>query len=602
MRRTGFSSAAADLLIELLREALQVDLDGAQARDDLSQRLLLNVAVGDHQAPHAFRLAGVRDIARVLPEDDRLGVGERQEGRAGLLRRGGHPLRRGVDARDLFGTELRDLPVLAVLALHVAARGRHGEGQRSRPHVEERLLLDRIGMDGADARVDERLVLAVHVLANAAVSPLLIRHAALARAEAADHAPALLRIPVSGGEAGEARLALSGRSEVEDVLGDRGAGEMIAEGEAVDRAESGGARGGGTAAREKSPPGPRRFAHAVTSRKSIRPRSATPRPSRSAAAIQVGSRLSSARLGNPRRARSASIISHAIASVATGSTATRSAIRLECISWGSGGSAVALRLDRIDDGQAQLGTHGRMIQKIGKERIAPVRMVAVRIVDQAVEVLASRRDAGEIVVLADADVHENGRVIREDSREERSDGSMLENLGSVAASLEGVGAEAAEAAIFFPDGKSGPFQFARRAIEENDRGFRDPGRDDPRDDGIDEFGAGGQSRPGEAVELDGDAIAGLEDRGPRVAGLPTGDGREREIESRAVGTLPAIEDSGAHDSGAGECGGRSRGGLRGSLDWIVRPVAKASHSRGIADPHRRARVTGRKILAGARGT
>ena len=96
-----------------------------------------------------------------------------------------HLVRRNVLGGNLLGARLRDVPVLAELAVHVAAGGGDGEGRGAGQVVEERLLLNGIDVRGADARVDQRVVDAAAILAHAAVAALLVAHDALARAELA---------------------------------------------------------------------------------------------------------------------------------------------------------------------------------------------------------------------------------------------------------------------------------------------------------------------------------------------------------------------------------------------------------------------------------
>jgi hypothetical protein len=86
---------------------------------------------------------------------------------------------------NLLGARLRDVPVLAELAVHVAARGGNREGVGSGQVVEERLLFDGIDVGRAHARVHQRVVDAAAILAHAAVAALLVAHYALARAELA---------------------------------------------------------------------------------------------------------------------------------------------------------------------------------------------------------------------------------------------------------------------------------------------------------------------------------------------------------------------------------------------------------------------------------
>src|SRR5208282_788150 len=85
-------------------------------------------------------------------------------GNSGCLMRG------NVLSGNLFGPRLGDVPVLAELAVDVAAGRGDGEGGCAGQVVEERLLLNRIDMGGADAGVDEGVVRSLAVFARAAVA------------------------------------------------------------------------------------------------------------------------------------------------------------------------------------------------------------------------------------------------------------------------------------------------------------------------------------------------------------------------------------------------------------------------------------------------
>ena len=85
----------------------------------------------------------------------------------------------------LFRTPLRDIPVLAELAVDVASGGGDGEGGGSGEVVEERLLLNGINVGGADAGVDKRIEGAGAIFAHAAMAALSIVDDACARTELA---------------------------------------------------------------------------------------------------------------------------------------------------------------------------------------------------------------------------------------------------------------------------------------------------------------------------------------------------------------------------------------------------------------------------------
>ena len=114
---------------------------------------------------------------------------------------------REVLRRNLLGPRLRDVPVLAELAVHVAAGGGNRESGCAGQVVEERLLLDGIDVRRAHARMHERVVDAAAILAHAAVAALLVAHHALARAQFALDL-AVLQLLVELRLEGELRVAL----------------------------------------------------------------------------------------------------------------------------------------------------------------------------------------------------------------------------------------------------------------------------------------------------------------------------------------------------------------------------------------------------------
>ena len=107
------------------------------------------------------------------------------------------PARRllGARAKDGSGEPvaggLRDGPVLAVQAVEVAAPRGDREGHAAGVDVEERLLLDRVGVGGDGPPVHERDQRAVAILADAAdPGPTGSDQAAMGAGDAADGAVA----------------------------------------------------------------------------------------------------------------------------------------------------------------------------------------------------------------------------------------------------------------------------------------------------------------------------------------------------------------------------------------------------------------------------
>src|ERR1019366_705507 len=150
--------AVYDIAIVIRREGLEIDFYGIRALADPLHRFLLNETVGDDDALEARiprRLGGVRHI---LVEDGRLIVGKRNHWTTALPGQRCEFFGRQVLRGQIFRTGLRDLPVLAELAVHVASRGCNREGHVAGKEMEERLLLDGIDVGADNPRVDQRAI------------------------------------------------------------------------------------------------------------------------------------------------------------------------------------------------------------------------------------------------------------------------------------------------------------------------------------------------------------------------------------------------------------------------------------------------------------
>ena len=160
----------ADMTVEVVVGRLEVDVGRVEVRNEQVQGLMALVAVGDEDVAQAGGTRPGHRVQGVLKEDRRLGVrvGDASSAsRDGLLH---HPLRRQVATlgHAPLSMGLRDVPVLAVGAVEVAALGRHRERLAAGQEVVQRLLLDRLGLRRHGLAVDERVQQAATVLADAA--------------------------------------------------------------------------------------------------------------------------------------------------------------------------------------------------------------------------------------------------------------------------------------------------------------------------------------------------------------------------------------------------------------------------------------------------
>src|SRR4029079_11983389 len=88
--------AAADVPVEAVGEALQVDVGGIHEAVELPPRLGAYLPGRDRHGPDAHLATGLGDVDRVLQEDDRVVVGEGDAPAAQLPGGAGDDLRGGL--------------------------------------------------------------------------------------------------------------------------------------------------------------------------------------------------------------------------------------------------------------------------------------------------------------------------------------------------------------------------------------------------------------------------------------------------------------------------------------------------------------------------
>src|SRR6185503_222462 len=168
-------------------------------RVKLAARRGVDVARGDRDGLHAAAAAGVRDVHRVLGEDHRVVVGERDAPAAARNRRLRDRVRRGFVGEPVHVARLGDVPVLAELAGEIAARGAERKNARAGIEMVERFLLHRVDAETGGAAVcgEHHAVLLPH--AHEARPTLTFVQAAIARAQVALHAPVFQHVPPTAG-------------------------------------------------------------------------------------------------------------------------------------------------------------------------------------------------------------------------------------------------------------------------------------------------------------------------------------------------------------------------------------------------------------------
>jgi hypothetical protein len=79
-------------------------------------------------------------------------------------------MRREIEVIDLFGSDLRDFPILTKPAVHVTPGRGQGKSIGPGQEMEERFLLDRIDVTAADFPVDESVVSPADIFSDSAVA------------------------------------------------------------------------------------------------------------------------------------------------------------------------------------------------------------------------------------------------------------------------------------------------------------------------------------------------------------------------------------------------------------------------------------------------
>jgi hypothetical protein len=137
---------STDALVDLVTERFQVDVGSVEVGQEVSERLLTDVASRDEDVPKAFLMRQARCVCHIfyIGKGFRISIGDART--VVLLAETDDLLRREVVVIHLVRSDLRYLVVLTIQATEVTARTGEGETGGARMEVIERLLLD--GIDG----------------------------------------------------------------------------------------------------------------------------------------------------------------------------------------------------------------------------------------------------------------------------------------------------------------------------------------------------------------------------------------------------------------------------------------------------------------------
>src|ERR1017187_702102 len=159
-----------------LGESFEIDLDRVHFSVGCLKRLLLYIAVGDNDAAYAGYMAGIGCIHQEFAENHWLDVGVGDGRTVVSSGKFGNVLWRNVLGWNLLRPRLGNVPVLAELAVDIAARCGKREGYRSWGIMKQRLRLDGIDVRCTYARMHQRVVGSCAILAHTAVAAFTIAH------------------------------------------------------------------------------------------------------------------------------------------------------------------------------------------------------------------------------------------------------------------------------------------------------------------------------------------------------------------------------------------------------------------------------------------
>ena len=189
----------AQLHVELVGEAFEIDVGRVHLRVELAPRIDADVtgSHGDRRDPAG--VARIRGIHRVLGEDDRIVVRERDAAAAARMRGGGNGGGRRRVLQRVHLARLRNVPVLAELAGEVAAGGPERQHRRAGIEMIERFLFDRVDAESGRASVRRQHHRIVLALAHEAGAALPFVQPAVARTQVALDASVGQRMPPAAG-------------------------------------------------------------------------------------------------------------------------------------------------------------------------------------------------------------------------------------------------------------------------------------------------------------------------------------------------------------------------------------------------------------------
>src|SRR5580658_2775188 len=183
------------LPVETLRESFEIDVGSVDMVIDIVKCLVGNVAVRNHYRFQPVFLRSLTNIDNILAPDSRLVIRERQRIATMLEGQQRNLFRRNMLGPHLILPRLRNVPILAKEAPHVAPSRAHTEHTGPRQEMIQRFLLDRIDLQRRRSSVAQAVKFSTLIDTDETESRLSRMNVAMPWTEVTMHAATGFRLP-----------------------------------------------------------------------------------------------------------------------------------------------------------------------------------------------------------------------------------------------------------------------------------------------------------------------------------------------------------------------------------------------------------------------
>ncbi len=194
----GFEVGESNLAIEIFGEGFEIDVGGIDVVVNVVKSFASDVAIGDHDGFEAIGPGGFANVDDVFAPDGGFVVGEGDGVTTVLQGEFGNVLGRNVARVDLIVMGLRDVPVLAEEAAHVAAGGAQAEDSGARKEMIQGLFLNGVNLERGGCTVAKIEELSILIDADEAETGLAVANVAVSGTEIAMNAVARFGFPPEG--------------------------------------------------------------------------------------------------------------------------------------------------------------------------------------------------------------------------------------------------------------------------------------------------------------------------------------------------------------------------------------------------------------------